>query len=112
MTTSLKTALSTVALFVAGSAGIAHGQAQSGPPASSQPSQVPAVTETVTVVETTPLPGTTLTVDKLPAPVQVTFARDLKNTGAVDLSAFMNGRLNAVHVNELQGNPFQPDVNY
>jgi outer membrane cobalamin receptor len=44
--------------------------------------------------------------------VQVTFAQDLKNTGAVDLSAFMNARLNSVHVNELQGNPFQPDVNY
>ena len=24
----------------------------------------------------------------------------------------MNRRLNAVHVNEIQGNPFQPDVNY
>ena len=33
-------------------------------------------------------------------------------SGALDLSDFLNRRLNGVHVNEVQGNPFQPDVNY
>src|SRR6185503_13949757 len=33
-------------------------------------------------------------------------------SGALDLSDFANRRLQGVHVNEMQGNPFQPDVNY
>ena len=39
-------------------------------------------------------------------------AHDLENSGALDLSDFLNRRLNGVYVNEIQGNPFQPDVNY
>src|SRR6185369_1836978 len=38
--------------------------------------------------------------------------RDLERTGGVDLSEILNRRLDGVHVNEVQGNPFQPDVNY
>jgi hypothetical protein len=34
------------------------------------------------------------------------------DSGALDLSDFLNRRFNGVHVNEVQGNPFQPDINY
>jgi len=112
MTTSLGASLCTIALVVTVSVGVVCAQAQSGSSGASQPPVIPPVVETVTVVETTPLPGTTIPVDRLPAPVQLSFARDIRNTGAIDLSSFMNERLNAVHVNELQGNPFQADVNY
>ncbi len=38
--------------------------------------------------------------------------RDIERSGALDLSDFLNRRLNGVTVNEIQGNPFQPDINY
>ena len=45
-------------------------------------------------------------------PVQAANRRDIENSGALDLSDFLNKRLNGVHVNEIQGNPYQPDINY
>src|SRR4029077_16173933 len=35
-----------------------------------------------------------------------------EQSGALDLSAFLNRRVNGVYANEVQSNPFQPDVNY
>lgn len=64
------------------------------------------------VVAATPLPGTDLALDQIPGPVQTATARDVENTGALDLSDLLNKRLNGVHINENQENPFQPDVNY
>ena len=66
----------------------------------------------VVVVGTTPLPGVEQPVDRVPAPVQTATAAELETSGALDLSDFANRRLQGVHVNEMQGNPFQPDVNY
>src|SRR5687768_10111756 len=70
------------------------------------------ITFTETVVVTTPLPGVELPARRVPAPVQTATDRDIDNSGALDLSDFLNRRLNGVHVNEVQNNPFQPDVNY
>ena len=64
------------------------------------------------MIGTTPLPGVEVTLDKMPSPVQTAIARDLDEAGALDLSAFLNRRMNGVYVNETQGNAFQPDVNY
>jgi outer membrane receptor protein involved in Fe transport len=72
----------------------------------------PQIAVTVTVIGTTPLPGVGVTLDRLPAPVQTVDSKDIDASGALDLSAFLNARLAGVHVNEVQGNPFQPDVNY
>ena len=66
----------------------------------------------VDVVAATPLPGTDLAIDQIPAPVQTATARDLENSGSLDLSDLLNKRLNGVHINENQENPFQSDVNY
>ena len=66
----------------------------------------------VDVVAVTPLPGTDLSRDQIPSPVQTATAKDLENSGALDLSDLLNKRLNGVHINENQENPFQPDVNY
>ena len=66
----------------------------------------------VEVVATTPLPGTDLPLDEIPAPVQTASARDLEQSGALDLSDLLNQRLSGVHINENQGNPYQPDINY
>jgi outer membrane receptor protein involved in Fe transport len=73
---------------------------------------VGALSSRVDVVATTPLPGVDLARDQIPAVVQTATAADLEQSGASDLSDFMNRRLNGVYLNEMQGNPFQPDVNY
>ena len=66
----------------------------------------------VDVVGVTPLGGVDVPLDQIPSPVQTLTGKDLEDTGALDLSEFMNRRLDGVHINETQGNPFQADVNY
>lgn len=66
----------------------------------------------IDVVAATALPGTDLPIDQIPAPVQTASARDLEQTGSLDLSDLLNQRLSGVHVNQNQGNPYQPDVNF
>ena len=73
---------------------------------------IAAQAERVNVVAPTPLPGTDLALNQIPAPVQTASARDLQESGALDLADFLNKRLDGVNINENQENPFQPDVNY
>ncbi len=69
-------------------------------------------TTRIDVVAATPLPGTDLPISEIPAPVQTASARDLEQTGALDLSDLLNQKLSGVHINQNQENPYQPDVNY
>ncbi|MDR3702314.1 MAG: TonB-dependent receptor [Candidatus Sulfopaludibacter sp.] len=69
-------------------------------------------TSAIEVVTATPLVGTDMAVNQIPAPVQTASAKDLEQSGALDLSDLLNRRLDGVHINENQENPFQPDVNY
>ncbi len=71
-----------------------------------------AVAYRVDVIAATPLPGSDLALNQIPSPVQIATQADMKDSGALDISDFMNRRLNGVQVNEMQSNPFQPDVNY
>lgn len=66
----------------------------------------------IDVVAATPLPGTDLALDEIPAPVQTASARDLDQSGSLDLSDLLNQRLSGVNINQNQENPFQPDVDY
>src|SRR3984885_1697138 len=66
----------------------------------------------VDVISETPLAGTDLQINQIAAPVQTATAVDIENSGALDLADFMNRGLNGVSINEMAGNPFQPDVNY
>ncbi len=68
--------------------------------------------DSITVVGTTPLAGVGLERDQLPVTAQTANAFDLEQSGATNLGDFLNRRLNGVFVNEVQSNPFQPDVNY
>ena len=99
-----------VAVFVLTPAVSAQDQPPAPPPA--QQPLIQPLDIHVLVVGTTPLPGVEQPVDRVPAPVQTSTAADLDKSGALDLSDFANRRLQGVHVNEMQGNPFQPDVNY
>lgn len=66
----------------------------------------------IDVVAATPLPGIDLTRDEIPTPVQTANAHDFTATNALDLTELLNRRLRGVHINEIQGNPVQPDLNY
>jgi outer membrane receptor protein involved in Fe transport len=72
----------------------------------------PDTTFAVTVVATTPLPGVEVPANVIPAPVQVGTAREIEASGSLDLSDFFSRRMTGVHVNEIQGNPFQSDLTY
>jgi len=71
-----------------------------------------AQTSRIEVAAPTPLLGTDVPINDIPGAVQTASAQDIQETGALDLSDFLNKRLAAVHINENQGNPFQPDLNY
>ena len=66
----------------------------------------------MTVIEAAPLPGVDLPIAKIPAPVQTATSDEIERSKALDLSAFLTRRFNAVFANEIQNNPFQPDINY
>jgi outer membrane receptor protein involved in Fe transport len=80
-----------------------------------QPPPLPATqqpTFTLTVIETAPLPGVELPLEKIPAPAQTATADSIDRSGALELSGFLTRRFNGIYVNEVQSNPFQPDLNY
>jgi outer membrane receptor protein involved in Fe transport len=71
-----------------------------------------ALAAQIDVVAATPLPGTDLPLDQIPAPVQTLSARDLEQAGSLDLSDLLNQRLSGVYINSNQENPYQSDLNY
>lgn len=66
----------------------------------------------VDVVAATPLPGADLSADEIAAPVQAAPVGDISASHALDISDFLNRRLRAINLNEVQGNPYQADLNY
>jgi outer membrane receptor protein involved in Fe transport len=66
----------------------------------------------IDVVATTPLAGSDQSLREIPAPVQTATQHDIDASGALELSDLLNRRLSGVNINENQGNPFQPDLNY
>lgn len=68
--------------------------------------------ERVEVVALSPVPGVDVPRDWIPSAVQTARAADLERSQALDLSSFMNRRLGSVYLNEVQGNPLQPDLNF
>ena len=66
----------------------------------------------VEVVSATPLPSVGLTLDQMSSNVQSVKAKDIQDSQALDITDFMNRNMSGVYINENQGNPLQPDVNY
>ena len=86
-------------------------QAQSQPASSVRSDAIPVLREVV-VIGSTPLPGSAERLDRYPGNVQLADDADMRRTGGTSLPEFMNQRLQSVTVNEVQGSPFQVDVNY
>ncbi|AYH43280.1 TonB-dependent receptor [Azoarcus sp. DN11] len=66
----------------------------------------------VEVVGTTPLPGINLPKDQVPANVQLMNSQQLRDAGGPALTEKLQRKLPSVNVNEIQGNPYQADLNY
>lgn len=68
--------------------------------------------EEITVIGTTPLPGTGIDIDKLPGNIQSVDAADLARDGAPSLLSAVDRRLGSVNFNDNLDDPFQPDILY
>jgi len=66
----------------------------------------------IDVIETAPLSGAELRKDQIPSNVQTATSQEIAKTNAVNITDFMNRTLGSVYINDIQGNGFQPDVNY
>jgi len=66
----------------------------------------------ITVVGTTPLPGTGIDVDKVPGQVQTLRSADLTREGAASVTTAINSGLSSVNIDDNLDDPFQPDILY
>ncbi len=66
--------------------------------------------ETVTVIGTTPLPGTGIDIDKIPGDVRTITAGDLTREGSASATTALNDELGSVNINDDLDDPFQPDI--
>ncbi len=66
----------------------------------------------VEVVGATPLPGLGIPKDQVPSNVQTLGDKRLKQTQSLNLPDAMTTLMPSANVNEIQGNPYQMDVNY
>jgi outer membrane receptor protein involved in Fe transport len=86
------------------------------PPPPPQPEPDPGeavpVSEVIVVTSTTPLHGSHLPKDHVAANVQTISAEDLADHKSLDLSAYAGEAIGSVHINDVQGNPLQSDVQY
>ena len=89
--------------------------AQPAPPEPSPagpPEELPDNPANETVVTATPLHGSRLPRDRVPANVQTVTAEDLAESRSLDLSAHMHDALGSVYINQVQENPLEPDLQY
>ena len=72
----------------------------------------PNPAEEVVVIATTPLPGTTIDIDKVPSNVETLRASDLRRDGTASLTGALNSQLGSVSINDTLADPFQSDILY
>jgi iron complex outermembrane receptor protein len=77
-----------------------------------QQAAVAGTLPTVEVVVATPVPGIDVPKDQIPSNVQTADDRALRRTQSLNLLDFMATQIPSVNVNEIQGNPYQADLNY
>jgi outer membrane receptor for Fe3+-dicitrate len=64
------------------------------------------------VYPTTPVSGSGIDVDRVPASVNVVDANQIKQTGSLNISDALQKYVPGVIINEVTGNPFQPNVQF
>jgi outer membrane receptor protein involved in Fe transport len=70
------------------------------------------VLPTIDVFATTPLSGTGVDIDKVPAGVTVIDAKQIEQTRSPNVVKALSQQTPSITVNEVAGNPFQPDVEF
>jgi|HubBroStandDraft_1064217.scaffolds.fasta_scaffold00038_3 iron complex outermembrane receptor protein len=68
--------------------------------------------ETITVIGTTPLPGTGIDIDKVPGNPQTLSAGDLARSGSPSVIGALADQLGSININDNLDDPFQPDILY
>ncbi len=71
-----------------------------------------SVAPAVEVIGTSPVPGLDRPIDEIPSNAQSIRRDALRDTGSAGLPELLGSQLQSVNVNEIQGNPYQADVNY
>ncbi|GAB6140716.1 TonB-dependent receptor [Methylosoma difficile] len=66
----------------------------------------------VDVIGVTPLQGSNVPVEKIPAHIQTVSSEQLQQAQSISLADYINQYLGSVDVNEAQNNPLQPDIYY
>ncbi|MGZ8225004.1 MAG: TonB-dependent receptor plug domain-containing protein, partial [Methylococcaceae bacterium] len=66
----------------------------------------------VDVIGVSPLQGSNIPIDKIPANVQTVSSEQLEKAQSISLADYINQYLGSVDVNEAQNNPLQPDIYY
>ncbi len=108
----MKRQLLLVSIAVLLCAGRSSAQAPApSPPAQPETAPEPPVYETI-VVAPTPVHGSRLRLDLIPSHVQTFSAEDLAAHHSLDLSGYLGETTGSVHINDVQGNPLQPDLQY
>ena len=69
-------------------------------------------TPSVEIVGTTPVPGIGTPINEVPANVQVITGGEMRKQESVSVPDYLERNVGSVSINEAQGNPFQPDVNF
>jgi len=69
-------------------------------------------TSKIEVVSTTPLPGLGISLDKIPYNIQTIKLTDVAKQNSNSIADYMVNNSQGVSVNETQGNPWQPDINF
>jgi outer membrane receptor protein involved in Fe transport len=67
---------------------------------------------TLVVYPTAPLAGSGIDVDKVPASVNIVDANQIQRTDSLNISDALQKYVPGVIVNDVAGNPFQPDVQF
>ncbi|NDC09479.1 MAG: TonB-dependent receptor [Oxalobacteraceae bacterium] len=66
----------------------------------------------VTVIAPVPVPGVEQPLRELSGNYQTISGEQIRSSQVFNISEFLNRDLGSVHVNDIQGNPFQVDLNY
>jgi iron complex outermembrane receptor protein len=78
----------------------------------SQPTGPPTTLPPVEVIGASPLLGSGIDRDKLPANVRSLGADELRREGSADLTGTLQRRIPSIAINDVQANPFQPDIQF
>ena len=64
------------------------------------------------IISVGPMPGLNLSMDQIPSNMQRVTAEEIKESHALNIAEFMRMNMQSINVNDVQGNPYQMDVNY